>query len=75
MINLGCKYVVKIDGVATAVIAVDGERYFKQPGLSHGFIHFLDPKGSGKCLGFCGTSWFEEHAKVYNDKQIKNKRF
>ena len=40
---------------------VDGEECYNQLGLSAGFIHFADPE-SGFCIGFCGVSYFDEHA-------------
>ena len=44
------------------LIPVDGEKYFNQPGMSHGFVHFADPD-TMTFLGCCGVNWFVNHAK------------
>jgi hypothetical protein len=43
------------------VLAVDGEKYFAQPGISHGFVHFADPKTKG-FIGFSGVTWFKKNS-------------
>lgn len=40
----------------------DGEEMFNEPGLSHGFVHFYDPKTKKK-VGFSGVNWFNQYAK------------
>jgi hypothetical protein len=43
------------------ILAVDGEKYFAQPGISHGCVHFADPE-TKKFIGFSGVDWFKKHA-------------
>ena len=35
---------------------VDGEKFFNQPGTSHGFIHLQNVK-TGEYRGFAGVEW------------------
>ena len=59
---LGSLYCVRLsDGKVRMVRAVDGEKEFSEPGMSHGFVHFADPV-TGKRLGFSGVSWFAKNA-------------
>lgn len=55
----------KLPGVKGKVRPVDGEDLPKpQPGLSHGFQHYVDKNGN--LMGFCGVSFWAHNAKEIN---------
>jgi len=62
-ILLGLEYTLEIDGKQERIVAVDGEEYFNEPGISHGFVHFVDPSKPDQKKGFCGTAWFKKNAR------------
>lgn len=63
-LELGAVYRVKIGRAWHSVRAVNGEEWFKELGLSHGFVHLADPYTGAK-VAYCGTHWFEEHAVLF----------
>lgn len=56
-------FLVTIDGVTTEVRPVDGEEHFNEPGMPHGFVHFVDAQ-TGQRVGFCGTDYFDRNAVI-----------
>lgn len=55
---------VEFEGKVRVVRPVDGEIWFDEPGLSHGFVHMVDE--DHERVGFCGVDWFDRNAKRVN---------
>lgn len=62
-----CKYkYYTLKGVSGEVRPVDGRKY-GHLGIDHGFVHLIRKGGKFDPHLFCGTSYFDRHAKLVRE--------
>ncbi len=64
---------INLDGTDTDVRLVDAEKMLEQPGLSAGFVHFVDPNDGSICLGYGGVDHVYDLVKEQTNEQTTDK--